>query len=111
MGCPVIFGDKWVMTKWLYSDDQMWMHPCLSDYPDKDNFPIFSNLQRFRSDFHLELDETKSSHSSSANASELLDDLNSIQISSNFFFLGKINRLKVCMSILGGQGDLIFYKI
>merc|ERR1712156_968089 len=57
MGCPVIFGDKWVMTKWLYSDDQMWMHPCSSKFATKDNFPIFSNIQRFRSDFNLELDE------------------------------------------------------
>jgi hypothetical protein len=57
MGCPVIFGDKWVMTKWLYSDEQMWMHPCSADFPDRDNFPIFDNDQRFRNDFHLELDE------------------------------------------------------
>ena len=57
MGCPVIFGDKWVMTKWLYSDEQLWMHPCSADFPDRDNFPIFNNAQRFRNDFHLELDE------------------------------------------------------
>ena len=57
MGCPVIFGDKWVMTKWLYSDEQMWMHPCSADFSDGDNFPIFNNAQRFRNDFHLELDE------------------------------------------------------
>ena len=28
MGCPVGRGNKWVMTKWIYSDCQMWAWPC-----------------------------------------------------------------------------------
>ena len=26
MGCPVARGNKWVLTKWIYSDSQMWRH-------------------------------------------------------------------------------------
>ena len=29
MGCPVARGNKWVMTKWIYSDSQMWTGPCV----------------------------------------------------------------------------------
>ena len=29
MGCPVARGNKWVMTKWIYSDSQMWTRPCV----------------------------------------------------------------------------------
>lgn len=55
MGCPVIYGHKWLLTKWLYSDDQMFHHPCSSTRGE--NFPAFSNKQRFVKTFNLELDE------------------------------------------------------
>ena len=47
-GCPVLYGNKWVFTKWIYSDDQMWNYPCLIQQ-DKikqkrgSNFPLFTN--------------------------------------------------------------------
>ena len=48
-GCPVLYGNKWVLTKWIYSDDQMWTHPCLISKDSKKshggNFPAFSNVQ------------------------------------------------------------------
>ena len=48
-GCPVLYGNKWVLTKWIYSDDQMWTHPCLISKDNKrlhgGNFPAFSNAQ------------------------------------------------------------------
>ena len=50
-GCPVLYGNKWAFTKWIYSDDQMWTHPCpiSKDNDDKKyrggNFPAFSNVQ------------------------------------------------------------------
>ena len=49
MGCPVIYGSKWILTKWLYSDEQMWQHRCFQDKrsPPDANFPKFSNDQRF----------------------------------------------------------------
>lgn len=56
MGCPVVYGSKWLATKWLYSDDQMFMHPCLAKADPGDNFPPFSNNQKFTNDFNLLLD-------------------------------------------------------
>jgi hypothetical protein len=50
MGCPVVYGNKWVVTKWLYSDDQMWVHPCNTMVG---NFPTFSNQQSFPSQFYM----------------------------------------------------------
>ena len=41
MGCPVLSGHKWVMTKWMYSDPQMWAQPA--PIVAKQNFPPFSN--------------------------------------------------------------------
>ena len=40
MGCPVIKGDKWVLTKWLYSHPQMWQHKC---FGEGENFRTFDN--------------------------------------------------------------------
>ena len=47
-GCPVLYGNKWVFTKWIYSDDQMWNYPCLVENGNSkkqrgSNFPIFNN--------------------------------------------------------------------
>ena len=42
MGCPVVFGNKWVFTKWIYSDSQMWTQPCDRTKP-AGNYAIFSN--------------------------------------------------------------------
>ena len=48
-GCPVLYGNKWAFTKWIYSDDQMWTHPCqimtTSKQEAGSNFPKFSNDQ------------------------------------------------------------------
>jgi len=41
MGCPVMYGHKWVMTKWMYSDPQMWTQPCSTQ---KNNFKPFNNF-------------------------------------------------------------------
>ena len=67
-GCPVMYGNKWVFTKWIYSDDQMWNYPCLitkslkkqkrgSNFPVFDNNPkrknLFANPTNFRKQFSL----------------------------------------------------------
>ena len=40
--CIIIFrGNKWAATKWVYSDPQMWSHPCQVDKPH--NYPPFEN--------------------------------------------------------------------
>ena len=61
MGCPVLHGHKWVVTKWVcfecnpiyqsptkiniffqvYTDDQMWNYPCDSRHTDGQNFAPF----------------------------------------------------------------------
>ena len=43
MGCPVAVGHKWLLTKWIYSDDQMWNHPCDARADGGHNYPVFSN--------------------------------------------------------------------
>ena len=40
MGCPVGRGNKWVFTKWIYSDSQMWSFPCARR---EGNYPSFRN--------------------------------------------------------------------
>ena len=40
MGCPVRQGNKWVFTKWIYSDSQMWNHQCQLK---EGNYRIFKN--------------------------------------------------------------------
>merc|ERR1711862_1094774 len=40
MGCPVRNGNKWVFTKWTYSDSQMWTHKCQLK---EGNYEIFKN--------------------------------------------------------------------
>ena len=57
MGCPVLYGSKWAFTKWLYSDEQMWSHPCPSDANPGDNFPKFSNNQRFPKNWSMQSEE------------------------------------------------------
>ena len=51
-GCPVLYGNKWVFTKWIYSDEQMWNYPCLINLSDTKgrggNFPMFTNLLKNR---------------------------------------------------------------
>ena len=47
-GCPVMYGNKWVFTKWIYSDDQMWNYPCqvinnVKRQKRGSNFPLFNN--------------------------------------------------------------------
>ena len=56
-GCPVMFGNKWVFTKWIYSDDQMWNYPCLVTQGIKkqkrgENFPMFNNDAKRRNLFN-----------------------------------------------------------
>lgn len=40
MGCPVARGNKWVLTKWIYSDSQMWTQSCERQ---RANYPGFRN--------------------------------------------------------------------
>ncbi|CAG7630832.1 unnamed protein product [Allacma fusca] len=30
-GCPVLLGSKWIATKWIYSDAQMFLRKCSPD--------------------------------------------------------------------------------
>ncbi len=49
MGCPVLHGDKWVVTKWVYADEQMWNWPCeRANNNAAKNFEPFSNGGRAR---------------------------------------------------------------
>ena len=54
-GCPVLYGNKWVFTKWIYSDDQMWNYPCAIDSSNIKqrgaNFPLFTNTPKRRNLF------------------------------------------------------------
>ena len=55
-GCPVLYGNKWVFTKWIYSDDQMWNYPCMVENGNSkkqrgSNFPIFDNELKRRNLF------------------------------------------------------------
>ena len=55
-GCPVLYGNKWVFTKWIYSDDQMWNYPCMVENGNSkkqrgSNFPIFTNELKRRNLF------------------------------------------------------------
>ena len=45
MGCPVAGGNKWVFTKWIYSNSQMWKYPCARK---EGNYPSFSNQKKQR---------------------------------------------------------------
>ena len=29
MGCPVVYGNKWIANKWVHWMDQMWNYPCI----------------------------------------------------------------------------------
>ena len=29
LGCPVLYGNKWIANKWVKWLDQMWEYPCL----------------------------------------------------------------------------------
>jgi hypothetical protein len=31
LGCPVLYGNKWIANKWVKWSDQMWNYPCLVD--------------------------------------------------------------------------------
>ena len=31
LGCPVLYGNKWIANKWVKWLDQMWAYPCLVD--------------------------------------------------------------------------------
>ena len=31
LGCPVMYGNKWIANKWVKWLDQMWNYPCLVD--------------------------------------------------------------------------------
>ena len=31
LGCPVLYGNKWIANKWVHWLDQMWKYPCLVD--------------------------------------------------------------------------------
>ena len=31
LGCPVLYGNKWIANKWVHWLDQMWKYPCMVD--------------------------------------------------------------------------------
>ena len=41
LGCPVLYGDKWILNKWIRWKSQMMKFKCF--LPKGENFP--SNLQ------------------------------------------------------------------
>ncbi len=40
LGCPVVYGNKWIANKWVHWIPQMWNYPC---YVNKEPFPVYSN--------------------------------------------------------------------
>jgi prolyl 4-hydroxylase len=39
LGCPVVYGNKWIANKWIKWDAQMWRYPC---GVTKDDFSVLT---------------------------------------------------------------------